>query len=83
MRRRKSAETTISSAVSVKTSPVLATARRRPASAGPAKIAMLSMPLATALAAVSSSGVRARLGVSAACDERNGVVAIVAAIESA
>ncbi len=39
------------------------------------------MPLATALAAVSSSGVRASVGVSAACDERNGVVAIVAAIE--
>jgi hypothetical protein len=43
---------------------------------------MLSTPLATAFAAVSSSGVRARDGVSAACDERNGVVAIVARIES-
>ena len=39
------------------------------------------MPLATAFAAVSSSGVRASDGVSAACDERNGVVAIVAAID--
>ena len=28
-------------------------------------------------------GVRARLGVSAACDDRNGVVAIVAAMERA
>ena len=62
---------------------MLATARSTPASAGPANTAMLSTPLATAFAAVSSSGVRASVGVRAACDERNGVVAIVAAIESA
>ena len=61
---------------------MLATPRRTPASAGPAKTAMLSTPLATAFAAVSSSGVLASDGVSAACDERNGVVAIVAAIAS-
>lgn len=64
----------------MKTAPALATPRRTPANAGPTKIAMLSIPLATALAAVSSSGVRASPGVRAACAERNGVVAIVAAI---
>ena len=52
----------MSSAVIVKTSPVLATASSTPASAGPANTAMLSIPLATAFAAVSSSGVRARPG---------------------
>ena len=62
---------------------MLATPSRRPASAGPAKRAMLSTPLATAFAAVSSSGVRASDGVSAACAERNGVFAIVAAIARA
>jgi hypothetical protein len=82
MRRTNSADTAISAAVMVKTVPMLAAARRAPATAGPAKIAMLSMPLATAFAAVSSSGVRASVGVSAACDDLNGVVAIVAAIEN-
>ena len=65
------------------TAPVLATASSNPASAGPANTATLSTLLATAFAAVSSSGVRASDGVSAACAERNGVVAIVAAIDSA
>ena len=50
--------------------------------AGPPKSARLSIPLATAFAAVSSSGVRASVGVSAACAERKGVFAIVAAIAS-
>ena len=80
IRSRKSDDATMSSAVVRKTRPVLATPSRMPASAGPAKTAMLSTPLATAFAAVSSSGVRASAGVSAAWDERNGVVAIVAAI---
>ena len=44
------------------------------------KTARLSIPLATAFAAVSSVGLRASAGVSAACAERNGVVAIAAAI---
>ncbi len=83
MRSRKSAEITIIAAVTEKTTPVLATASSKPARAGPAKTAMLSMPLATAFAAVSSSGVRASDGVSAACAERNGVVAMVAAIDEA
>ncbi len=82
MRTRNADETTIRAAVVRKTTPVLATPNRTPASAGPANTAMLSTPLATAFAAVSSSGVRASDGVSAACEERNGVVAIVAAIAS-
>ena len=54
-----------------------------PAIAGPAKTAMLSKVLATAFAAVSSDGVRASVGVSAACAERMGVFAIAAATASA
>ena len=76
MRTRKIPEATTNSAVMAKTTSTLATPSRTPARAGPTNIAMLSTPLATALAAVSSSGVRARLGVSAAWAERNGVVAI-------
>ena len=79
--RRNSAEIAINAAVIAKTTPVLAVAMRTPARAGPAKTAMLSIPLATAFAAVSSSGVRESDGVRAAWDERNGVVAIVAAID--
>ena len=66
------------------TVPVLATASRTPASAGPGEHR-------DALDA-AGDGVRGgellrafarAVGVSAACDERNGVVAMVAAIESA
>ncbi len=62
---------------------MLATATRSPASAGPPKSARLSIPLVTALAAVSSLGLRASDGVSAACAERMGVFAIVAAMARA
>ena len=82
MSRTNTADTTMSAAVMRKTLPALAVARSAPASAGPAKNATLSMPLATAFAAVSSSGVRASAGVRAACDGRNGVYAIVAVMES-
>ena len=54
-----------------------------PKPAGPTKNAMLSTPLTTALAAVNSSAVRARVGVRAACAERYGLVAIVAATATA
>ena len=83
MRRRTSAETASMPAVTAKTTPLPATVSSNPASAGPAKMAMLSNVLATAFAAVSSSGVRASVGVSAACAERNGVAAMAAATASA
>ena len=61
-----------------KTSPALATASKRPARAGPAKRPTLSSVLTTALAAVSSPGVRASEGVSAASAGRKGVPTIIA-----
>ena len=51
--------------------------------AGPTNAARLSIVLATAFAAVSSDGERASDGVSAAWAERNGVLAMAAAIASA
>ena len=80
MSSRKSVEITMRPAVIANTTPLLATAMKMPASAGPMKNARLSTPLATAFAAVSSLGLRARVGVSAACADRKGVLTIVAAI---
>ena len=65
-------------AVVKNTTSVLAAASRSPASAGPTKRPMLSSVLTTAFAAVSSPGVRATDGVSAASAGRNGVPTIIA-----
>ena len=65
------------------TTPVDVTAIRSPASAGPAKMARLSIVLAMAFAAVSCVGLVVREGVSAAWVERNGAVATAAATASA
>jgi hypothetical protein len=46
------------------------------------KAARLSIVLATAFAAVNSEGVRASDGVSAACADLNGVVAMAARTDS-
>ena len=69
----RTAEQTKAEAVMRKTTPVLATTSRTPASAGPTKKPRLSIVLATAFAAVSSPGVRAAEGVTAAMAGRNGV----------
>ncbi len=57
---------------------VLAAASKTPAIAGPTKRPMLSSVLTTALAAVSSPGVLATVGMSAASAGRKGVPTIMA-----
>ncbi len=74
----KNVDRTNVEAVMKKTIPVLAAASKRPARAGPTKRPMLSSVLTTALAAVSSPGVRASEGVSAASAGRKGVPTIIA-----
>ena len=81
-RRSTKAEMASMAAVIANTTSGPVAASSTPANAGPAKTAMLSTVLATAFAAVSSSGVRASAGVSAACAERNGVAVIAAATAS-
>jgi hypothetical protein len=83
IRSTRNADRPSAAAVSPKTTSRSVTASRRPATAGPRKNARLSIVLATAFAAVSSLGVRASVGVSAAWAERNGAFAIVAAIARA
>ncbi len=64
------------------TAPVPAAPRTRPASTGPPTTPTPSLQLDTTFAAVSSSGVRATLGRSAACVGRaivNGTAATIAA----
>ena len=62
-------------AVTRKTVPAPDAASNRPPIAGPPKMPTLSIVLATTFAAVSSSGVRASAGVSAASAGRNALAA--------
>ena len=55
-----------SAAATRKVTETLVVATRTPPSAGPTKIPTLSIVVAVTLAAVSSSGLRARFGTSAA-----------------
>ena len=65
-------------AITAKTAPGPLTASSRAASAGPARMLMLSVQLEATLAAVSSSGVRARMGSSAFCAGRVMVIEVAA-----
>src|SRR5436190_318833 len=66
IRRRTSADKRKSAAAEAKTQPTLAKASSTPPSAGPAKMATLSIVVVVAFAAVNSSGERASAGSSAA-----------------
>ncbi len=65
------------------TTPVEVAANRSPPSAGPANVPTLSIVLPTAFAAVSSTGVLARDGVSAACAGWKAVETIATSTASA
>ena len=75
IRTRSSADQTIAPAVTPKTTALELTASRSPPRAGPAKMPTLSIVVAVTFAAVSSSGLRASPGTSAACAGRNAVEA--------
>ena len=72
---RSRTDQSISPASRMNTVPAPETESTTPPIAGPPKIPTLSIVLETTFAAVSSSGVRANAGVSAACAGRNGVAA--------
>jgi len=74
------AETARAPAVTKKVVARLVDASSRPPSAGPAKMAMLSMAAATTFAAPSSSGVFTRDGVYAASAGRKGVPAMLTSV---
>ena len=63
--------------------PTLEIAKRTPVSAGPARVLTCSTQLATTFVAVSSSGTRARDGVTAACVGRVMVTAVAATVAHA
>ena len=73
----------ISPAARMNTVPAPETESTTPPIAGPPKIPTLSIVLETTFAAVSSSGVRANAGVSAASADRNGVKLTLTAAASA
>ena len=83
IRETRNADHTSVAAVAAKTAPVPVTASRSPPRAGPRNEPTLSIALELTLAAVSSSGVRASDGSSAACAGRNVFEATATKVASA
>ena len=79
----RNAEHSSAAVVTTKTVPGPLATNRSPPRAGPPKMPMLSIELAATFAAVSSSGVRASEGISAAWAGRNGVAAMLTSDASA
>jgi hypothetical protein len=83
MRATSNADARKSAAVARKTTSVLVSASRNPPSAGPTKMPIPSVVLDATFEAVSSSGVRASEGTSAAWAGRKAVPATLPTIASA